>query len=443
MVVELNSSVQLRPTVSISGVLADENRRVAVRRFADARKPPTGEIRASGGPRTAAARRATIGPRKPTAATRKSAVISDVAAATSGALVVVATANSGTAQASINSPPIRRPGPSSRGSTAASVSACVGGTRAARRPAREDGEQRRQDSAGDGRGDRQPAGADDEVRGRDAVVHEPLRELAAEDGPGPDARGRADQADDRGLPRDHAADLTRRRGNRSQERDLALALLDGQAHRAGHDEDRDEQRHSAERRGDGDQLGPRLQELGILGPAALVAGEHLRAAGGGAQARGVEARRGEHPDRVDPSGMTGQARRFAVGEEDRRLAPHEVARPGDADHGDAARGFGGRQAQLLAERGGIAGDDLVGPGGRASRAQHVRRQRGAAPPVGDGVPAAEAGRHRDVGDRLAARRGRPPAGRRAKTSTRARSPSTTASSVPTTCCPVTTAAAPA
>src|SRR5215216_7676119 len=123
MVVELNSSVQLKPTVSISGVLADENRRVAVRRFADARKPPTGDIRASGGPRTVAANRATIGPRKPTAATRKSAVISDVAAATSGALVVVATVNSGSAQTTISSPPIRRPGPISRGSTAASVSA--------------------------------------------------------------------------------------------------------------------------------------------------------------------------------------------------------------------------------------------------------------------------------------------------------------------------------
>ena len=135
MVVALNSSVQLMPTVSISGVLADEKRRVAVRRFADARKPPTGESRASGGPRTPAARRATIGPRKPTAATRKSAVISDVAAAVSGALVVAETANSGAAPASASSPPITRPGPSSRGSTAASASARVGDTRAARRPA--------------------------------------------------------------------------------------------------------------------------------------------------------------------------------------------------------------------------------------------------------------------------------------------------------------------
>ena len=55
---------------------------------------------------------------------------------------------------------------------------------------------------------------------------------------------------------------------------------------------------------------------------------------------------GEHPDRVDPPRMTGQARRLAVGEEDRRLPPDRVAWPGDADHGDGAGGLGGREAQL-------------------------------------------------------------------------------------------------
>src|SRR5436305_1263988 len=134
MVVVLNSRVQLSATVSTSGVVADENSRVAVPRFADAMSQPTGEIAASGGPRTRPARRATIGPRKPTATTRQIAVSSDVAAAVSGVLVVVETANSGTAPASASSPPMIRPGPTSRGSTAASVSASVGGTRAARRP---------------------------------------------------------------------------------------------------------------------------------------------------------------------------------------------------------------------------------------------------------------------------------------------------------------------
>ena len=134
---------------------------------------------------------------------------------------------------------------------------------------------------------------------------------------------------------------------------------------------------------------------------------------GGAQARGVEAGGGEHADRVDPPGMTGQARRLGVGQEDRRLLPDGVARPGDADHGDGAGGFGGREAQLRAERGAVAGDDLAGPGGRASGAQHVGRQRGAAPAVGDGGAAAEAGRRRHVGDRRAdAGDGRQPSGER-------------------------------
>ena len=44
MVVLLKSKVQLSATDSTSGVLADEKRRVAARRFAAARKPPTGEI---------------------------------------------------------------------------------------------------------------------------------------------------------------------------------------------------------------------------------------------------------------------------------------------------------------------------------------------------------------------------------------------------------------
>ena len=171
-------------------MLADEKRRVAVRRFADARKPPTGESRASGGPSTPAATRATIGPRKPTAATRKSAVISDVAAAVSGAPVVVETANSGTAPASASSPPITRPGPSSRGSTAASVSAWVGGTRAARRPAASTAS-----SAA-----RTPPPTAAAIGSQPALTvrfggampwrTSPSRERSAEDGPGPESRAR-------------------------------------------------------------------------------------------------------------------------------------------------------------------------------------------------------------------------------------------------------------
>src|SRR5204862_6201620 len=64
-VVVLNSSVQLMATVSTSGVLADENRRLADPRFADARNPPTGEMAPNSGRNSLAANLATSGPRQP------------------------------------------------------------------------------------------------------------------------------------------------------------------------------------------------------------------------------------------------------------------------------------------------------------------------------------------------------------------------------------------
>src|SRR3954451_12678306 len=108
-VVVLNSSVQLRATVSTSGVMAEEKRRVAVFRLADARNPPTGETAENGGRNTPAITRATTGPRKPTAATRNNAVISDVAAAVCGLLVALDTLNSGAAPAMAIRPPMTRP----------------------------------------------------------------------------------------------------------------------------------------------------------------------------------------------------------------------------------------------------------------------------------------------------------------------------------------------
>jgi len=55
MVLTLNRRVQLRATVSTRGVLAEEKRRVAAPKFAEARKPPTGENAASGGASSRAA----------------------------------------------------------------------------------------------------------------------------------------------------------------------------------------------------------------------------------------------------------------------------------------------------------------------------------------------------------------------------------------------------
>ena len=221
-----------------------------------------------------------------------------------------------------------RPGPSSRGSTAASASATVGRTRAARRAGGHDGEQRHGDAAGDGRGRGHPVRGDGELGGT-----MPWRTSAWPSSTPSSAPGQMPAAEPirptiAASQRDHAADLTRRRGHRPQQRDLALALLDRQAHRAGHDEHRDEQRQPGERRGDRDQRGPRRVELGMLGAAARAAGEHLRAAGGGAQPRGVEAGAGEHADRVDAPGMAGEPRRLGVGQEDRRLRARRGAAGG-------------------------------------------------------------------------------------------------------------------
>src|SRR5206468_7199303 len=113
----------------------DENRRLAAARFADARKPPTGETAPTNGPSRPAAIFATSGPRQPAAMTRQIASSSEVAAAVAGVVVAAETAKSGTAAAIASSPPITRPGPSSRVSTAASVRAHIGAVRAARRPA--------------------------------------------------------------------------------------------------------------------------------------------------------------------------------------------------------------------------------------------------------------------------------------------------------------------
>src|SRR3954468_3411550 len=132
-VVVLNSSVQLMATVSTSGVLAEENRRLAAPRFADARNPPTGEMAPNNGRNSLAANIATSGPRQPAAITRKIASSSEVAAAVAGVVVAAETANSGIAAAIAIRPPIKRPGPTLRVSTEASVRARVGAVRAARR----------------------------------------------------------------------------------------------------------------------------------------------------------------------------------------------------------------------------------------------------------------------------------------------------------------------
>ena len=246
------------------------------------------------------------------------------------------TAISGTAPASAMAPPIRRPGPSSRGSTEASPSARVGGTREARRPAPSTASSAAITQPPIAAATGSPSACDDEVRRGDPVVHEPFAQRVAEDGSRDDPCGGAEETDEDRLPRDHAADLARRGGDRAQQRDLPLALLDREAHRAGHDEHGDEQRDPSEGRGDGDQLGARLLQFGVLGLAAGAAGEDRGAVARGAKARGVKAGRGEDADRVGLPRMAGQTRSLGVGEEHRTLLGDGVAWMCDADDGDRA-----------------------------------------------------------------------------------------------------------
>src|SRR5215207_4403493 len=215
-VVVLNSRVQLIATVRISGVLADEKRRVAAARFADARKPPTGEIAANTGLSRSPAMRARIGPRQPTAMTRKIAVISDVAAAVDGELVVDADGEQRDRSRDRHQSADTAPEPD-----AARLDG-RGGQRAGRGHARgatsggEDRQQRHRHGPGDDPCGRERAGADGEVGGRDSVAHESVGERSAELDPRPDSHCRSDEGDGRRLPRDHAANLAGRRGDRAE-----------------------------------------------------------------------------------------------------------------------------------------------------------------------------------------------------------------------------------
>ena len=220
--------------------------------------------------RTAAAARpprrvATIGPRQPTAMTRKIAVISDVAAAVAGVCVVAATAKSGTAPAIATSPPISASG-------AEPVAARRGVRERARRrhagraAARRQDREQRDARCCRRRPPRPPAsGRRQRSRRGDPVAHEPV---AREHGRA--SRRARSRRPSRGARRSSpptrssgGSGPASRRSPRSR-RDLLLALLDGERHRAGDDEQRDEDAEPGERRGDGDQPCAARLELGRL-----------------------------------------------------------------------------------------------------------------------------------------------------------------------------------
>ena len=222
IVVVLNSRVQLIATVSTSGVMADEKRRVAVPKLAEARKPPTGATAPSAGASNRAAARATTGPRE---ANRDHETDRRQLGGRRGGLRGARGGGhgeqrdgagqgeqppdhaSGTQQARLNG----RVGEGDRRRHA-------GGTTAGG----QDRQQRGGQSGGDGGGRGHPVRPHNDVVGGDAVANERVSERLAEHGAGPDARGRADHGHDYRLPRDHAPDLTGSGRHRAQQRDLAI-----------------------------------------------------------------------------------------------------------------------------------------------------------------------------------------------------------------------------
>ena len=201
VVVELNSRVQLRATVSTSGVVADEKRRVAVRRFEEARKPPT---RRQPRQRRPQDRGREARHDRPEEADRRDEEERGHLRCRTHGLRVAGGDRDGEQR--------RRAGERDQAPDHAAGAQQLRldrgvGQRERRRHARgapaggEDREQRRRHAAAHGGRDRQPAGADGEVRRGDAVLHEPLGQLSAEDGSGPEPGQGPDEADDRRPPR--------------------------------------------------------------------------------------------------------------------------------------------------------------------------------------------------------------------------------------------------
>ena len=143
--------------------------------------------------------RATIGPRQPTAMTRKIALSSDVAAAVAGCASWRRPRTAVRPPAIATRPPIRRPRPTSAARRRLGERACRRDTSRAA-ACGEHREQRDRDAAPRRRPLRRAAVADGEARRRDPVPDEPTRQRLREPHPGPDARRRAEERDDRRLP---------------------------------------------------------------------------------------------------------------------------------------------------------------------------------------------------------------------------------------------------
>ncbi len=224
-------------------------------------------------------------------------------------------------------------------------------------------------------------------------------------GSGPERPG--GQADEQRLAADHLPDLPPGRGHRAQHGDLPLPLLDRQAERADHDQQRHQQGGAAQHGAHADQAHLGVGGVRELHPPAVLAGaDHGGRAGGrtGEQRPDVGGgRRGgrEDPDSAHQALVTGQLAGPVGAEEDRGLAVEALR--GDADHPDRQRprgrpdGRAGAGRQVRAGRGAGVDDDLVRGSGRAAGREGQPGQRRGLPTVAPGTGVGPAGQQRREG----------------------------------------------
>ena len=253
-------------TVSTSGVLADEKRRVAVPRLAEARNPPTGASAPSGGRENPGG---DASHDRPEEAHGHHQADRGQLRGRRGGLGSARGGRHGEQRDRAGERQQRRrsgaPGRAAAARPRRRRARRVGGTRAARRPAARTASSAVASppatAAAAGIQSACTAKLAGRCRGARARVRAPRRAR-------PRARCPRQSRPAATIAASHAI-MRRiwpgRRGDRAQERDLALALLDREAQRAGDDEHGDEQRQPAERRRDRDQGGARLLELGVLG----------------------------------------------------------------------------------------------------------------------------------------------------------------------------------
>jgi hypothetical protein len=232
-------------------------------------------------------------------------------------------------------------------------------------------------------------------RRRDAVRTELVEQEPAEEDPGHGAQCDRRERHEHRFAEDHPPDLTRRRTDAAEQRELALAVLGGQRERGRDHEHHRHRRDPAERACDRDQRGPVRLSVRVLGqtpvdpgadgdPAVETLDPVLHVVDIGAWGN-------QYADVGEAGGVTGQPGRLAVGEERMtgrsggRATHRESVRFAADQEGDPAADLGTRHHHLTGTR-------------CVTGRQPVRRQRGRRPVVAFGHRTADRWK-REITDR--------------------------------------------